>query len=104
MFYGLEITTSPANGLCNVACSEVDLQKKVITSPASLHPRCISNKKLYFYEIRSQLPLMLTIFPMNYKINFAIFEMIRPQKMFFRKCHSLSSCVLCANPAHNYPN
>ena len=33
MFFDLEITTSPGNGLYNVARSEVDLKKKVITSP-----------------------------------------------------------------------
>ena len=27
MFFYLEITTSPGNGLCNVACSEVNLRK-----------------------------------------------------------------------------
>ena len=37
MFFDLEITTFPGSGLCNVACSEVDLQKKFITSRASPH-------------------------------------------------------------------
>ena len=33
--FDLKIITSPGNGLCNVARSMVDLQKKVITSPVS---------------------------------------------------------------------
>ena len=39
MFFDSEITTSPGSGLCNVARSEEDLQrkKKVITSAASPH-------------------------------------------------------------------
>ena len=54
MFFDLEITTSPGNGLCNVARSEVDLQKqkkKVITSPATPNHRSSSdivNQKLSF--------------------------------------------------------
>ena len=39
MFFDLEITTSPGNGIYNVAQSEVDLKKKVITSPASPYHR-----------------------------------------------------------------
>ena len=39
MFFNLEITTSPGNGLYNVAHSEIDLKKKVITSPASPYHR-----------------------------------------------------------------
>ena len=39
MFFDLEIITSPGNDLCNVARSEVDLQKKkeITTFPASPH-------------------------------------------------------------------
>ena len=38
MFFDLEITTFPGNGLCNVARSKVDLQKKkIFSSPASSH-------------------------------------------------------------------
>ena len=42
MFYDLEITTSPANGFCNVARNDVDLQKKR-SSPLQSPHRCPSS-------------------------------------------------------------
>ena len=37
MFYNIEITISPANGLCNVTCSKVHLQKKRSSPLHHLH-------------------------------------------------------------------
>ena len=49
MFFDLEINTSLGNGSYNVAHSEVNLKKKVITSPASPYhcpPSGFVNQKL----------------------------------------------------------
>ena len=44
-FFDLDITTSSGKDLCNVARSEIYLQKKmVITSPASPHHRSYESK------------------------------------------------------------
>ena len=45
MFFDLEITTSPGNGLCNIARREVDLQKKAISSPHNRPSSGIVNQK-----------------------------------------------------------
>ena len=76
-------------------------------SEVSTKDICLSlkNKKPHSYEISFRLLWKLVIFPMNYyKNNFMIFKMISPHVMVFRKWHSFSSGVLCANPTHKYPN
>ena len=52
MFFDLVITTSPGNGLCNVAQSEVDLQKKDqfqhLHTIALLQASLIRNRVLWY--------------------------------------------------------